>query len=72
MKKLLFLAALVCCFVLSAGEKLPKYIILFIGDGMASPQRMVAEEFAVKSGFGKLAMNHLPCHATTQIGRAHV
>ena len=71
MKKLLFLAVFVCCLVLSAGEKFPKYIILFIGDGMASPQRMVAEEFAVKSGYGKLAMNHLPFHATTRTASAN-
>ena len=71
MKKLLFLAVFVCCLALSAGEKFPRYIILFIGDGMASPQRMVAEEFAVKSGYGKLAMNHLPFHATTRTASAN-
>ena len=71
MKKLLFLAVFVCCLALCAGEKFPKYIILFIGDGMASPQRMVAEEFAVKSGYGKLAMNHLPFHATTRTASAN-
>ena len=42
-----------------------KYIFLFIGDGMAAPQRMVAEEFSVKSGGGKLAMNSLPHKAST-------
>ena len=32
MKKFLFLAALFCVLLLQAGEKLPKYIILFIGE----------------------------------------
>ena len=66
MKKFLFLAALFCVLLLQAGEKLPKYIILFIGDGMATPQRMIAEEFALKSGYGKLLINHFPFHATTR------
>ena len=70
-KTLLFLAVFLCVFVAGAGEKFPKYIILFIGDGMASPQRMIAEEFAVKAGHGKLAMNHLPCHATTRTASAN-
>ena len=66
MKKLLFFALFLCAVLLHAGEKLPKYIILFIGDGMATPQRMIAEEFALKSGYGRLAINHLPYHATTR------
>ena len=44
----------------------PKYIILFIGDGLSTPQRMIAEEFAVKTGHGQLTINHLPNHATTR------
>lgn len=44
----------------------PKYIFLFIGDGMSVPQRMVAEEFAKKSGYGPLAMNILPYQASTR------
>lgn len=43
----------------------PKYVFLFIGDGMSSPQRKVAEEFSVKSGLGRLAMNHFPKQAST-------
>lgn len=66
MKKFLFLAALFCAVLLQGGEKLPKYIILFIGDGMATPQRMIAEEFSLKSGYGKLLINHFPFHATTR------
>jgi alkaline phosphatase len=38
----------------------PKYIFLFIGDGMASPQRQTAEAYSLKRGSGRLAMNHLP------------
>ena len=44
----------------------PKYIFLFIGDGMAAPQRILADEFSRKQGNGPLAMNSLPCHATTR------
>ena len=66
MKKVLLLFLFCCAAMLCAGEKLPKYIILFIGDGMATPQRMIAEEFGLKSGYGKLALNHLPYHATTR------
>ena len=66
MKKLLFAAFFLCALILNAAEKLPKYIILFIGDGMATPQRMIAEEFSLKQGHGKLAINHLPFHATTR------
>ena len=34
---------------LFAGGK-PKYVFVFIGDGMSTPQRMVAEEFAARIG----------------------
>ena len=49
----------------------PKYIILFIGDGMATPQRMVADEFSRKAGRGDLAFNTLPFHATTRTASAN-
>ena len=66
MKKfLLFLClAFVVVSAASAGNA-PKYIFLFIGDGMSTPQRMMADEFSRKSGHGQLAMNTLPFHATT-------
>jgi hypothetical protein len=35
----------------------PKYVFLFIGDGMSVPQRMIADEFSRKTGNGPLAMN---------------
>ena len=44
----------------------PKSVILFIGDGMSTPQRMTANEFSVKCGRGNLAMNRLPQQATTR------
>ena len=57
MKKI-FITLLVALSLCSLYGKAPKYIFLFIGDGMSVPQRMVAEEFAVKTGRGKLA-NHV-------------
>ena len=50
---------------LLAGEN-PKYVFLFIGDGMSVPQRMVAEEFAKKTGRGELAMNRMPYQVATR------
>lgn len=50
----------------AAMASLPMNIILFIGDGMSTPQRMVAEEFSRKVGNGPLAMNAMPCQATTR------
>ncbi len=44
----------------------PKNVILFIGDGMSVPQRMVAEEFSRKAGKGPLAMNAMPHQAPTR------
>ena len=44
----------------------PKYVFLFIGDGMSTPQRMIADEFSRKLGNGQLAINTLPFHATTR------
>ena len=44
----------------------PRNIILFVGDGMSVPQRMVAEEFSRKADLGPLAMNAMPCQATTR------
>ncbi|MGN0826984.1 MAG: alkaline phosphatase [Kiritimatiellia bacterium] len=43
----------------------PKYIFLFIGDGMSLPQRMTAEEVAKALGEPQLEMNHLPHQAVT-------
>ena len=64
MKKTLILLLLLSIFALYG--KNPKYVFLFIGDGMATPQRMVADEFSRKIGKGQLAINTLPFHATTR------
>ena len=47
-------------------DSAPKYVFLFIGDGMSTPQRMVAEEFSVAIGEGALAMNSMPYQANTR------
>jgi alkaline phosphatase len=49
----------------AVGFAAPKYVFLFIGDGMAAPQRQLAEAYALKSGYGPLAMNALPHKALT-------
>ena len=56
---------ILCAASLFAGGR-PKYVFLFIGDGMSIPQRMVAEEFAKKTGRGELVMNRMPYQATTR------
>jgi alkaline phosphatase len=48
-----------------------KYIFLFIGDGMSTPQRMMTEAYSVKTGCGPLAMNTLPYQANTRTGSAN-
>lgn len=65
MKKF-FLLLLFFAAVITLTGKEPKYIFLFIGDGMATPQRMIADEFSRKIGKGKLALNDMPYHATTR------
>ena len=51
MKKVFF-SLLFCAAVLGAVEVKPKYIFLFIGDGMSIPQRIAADEFS-RSAYGK-------------------
>jgi len=41
-------------------------VILFVGDGMSTPQRMTADEFARKAGHPELVLNRLPYQATTR------
>ena len=48
----------------SAFAEKPRYVFLFIGDGMSTPQRMVADEFSRACGNGPLAMNSLPYQST--------
>ncbi|MBO4709637.1 MAG: alkaline phosphatase [Kiritimatiellae bacterium] len=64
MKKIIFLA--MAAIAVSALADRPKYVFLFIGDGMSVPQRMTAEEFSRKSGAGSLAMNAMPFSAMTR------
>ena len=64
MKRIFALVLIFTAVALHGGG--PKYIFLFIGDGLSTPQRMIAEEFARKVGHGELTINHLPNHATTR------
>ncbi len=68
-KKMLLLA---CGAALAAGlhAAAPKYVFMFIGDGMGMPQRMVAEDFSRRSGRGPLAMNALPYQGLTRTASA--
>ena len=66
MRSLVISLAVALAAIASAFAAPPKYVFLFIGDGMSTPQRMVAEEFARKCGRGDLAMNHLPYQANTR------
>ena len=64
MKKLFLLPAALAALSIQAAA--PKSVILFIGDGMSTPQRMTADEFARKTGRPELVMNRLPFQATTR------
>ena len=57
MKKILF-GAFVCASAVAFAAA-PKYVFVFIGDGMSTPQRLMAEDFSKRTGRGELAMNHL-------------
>ncbi len=70
MKKFVILLILFFVGIFMAKADGPKYIFLFIGDGMAAPQRMIAEEFSKMSGNGSLALNNLPVHGTTRTSSA--
>lgn len=49
----------------------PKYVFLFIGDGMSTPQRMVTEDFSRATGRGELAMNAFPYQTNTRTKSAN-
>ena len=66
MKKLFAVFAVLFAVLLVYAAEKPKYVFLFIGDGMSTPQRMIADEFSRKLGRGQLAINTLPMHATTR------
>ena len=65
MKMRRFIFACFALFALSLFADAPKYVFLFIGDGMAVTQRHAAEEFSKKIGRGPLAINSLPCKGLT-------
>ena len=65
MTKMLASAAFAAAAMFAAADA-PRNIILFVGDGMSVPQRMVADEFSRKAGNGPLAMDTLPNHAITR------
>lgn len=48
----------------------PKYVFLFIGDGMGANQRVLAEKVSLASGRGKLEMNHFPVRGETTTSSA--
>ena len=71
----LFLILLATTLTVSAAELQPvKYVFLFIGDGMAPPQRQMAEEFVQKKENRGLWINAMPhkVPTTTQAANAAV
>ena len=70
-RMILLLAVGVCIATAAFAESVPKYVFLFIGDGMSTPQRMVAEEFSLKTGGGDLAMNRMPYQSNTRTKSAN-
>ena len=48
----------------------PKYVFLFIGDGMSIPQRMVTEQFSKLTRGKGLAINNLQCQGVTTTSSA--
>lgn len=66
----LLVAGVIFAMAAFAGSA-PKYVFLFIGDGMSTPQRMVAEEFSIKIGGGELAMNRMPYQSNTRTKSAN-
>lgn len=69
-RKTLLAVFVFVAMAVSAGAK-PKYVFLFIGDGMSVPQRMVAEEYSLKTGGGALHMNSMPYQASTRTKAAN-
>lgn len=60
------------CVSLVAAEH-PKYVFLFIGDGMSLPQRQLAESFLKKTAGAdkQLLINHFPVRASTRTSSAN-
>ncbi|MGN0878161.1 MAG: alkaline phosphatase [Oligosphaeraceae bacterium] len=68
-----FLAVWCLLCVCALGADSPKYVFLFIGDGMSLPQRTLAESFLKRTaGEGQeLLINHLPVRASTRTSSAN-
>lgn len=49
----------------------PKYVFLFIGDGMAAPQRNLTESFLRKTKNKDLLINHFPYKGSTRTSAAN-
>lgn len=68
LRSLVVVASVVCMFASMAhAADMPKYVFFFIGDGMATAQRMAAEEYLKSQGKDGLVMNTFPAYgmATT-------
>ena len=65
------IAILSFLFVFSLMADNPKYVFLFIGDGMSSPQRSMTEAFLKKTKGEQLLINHLPVNAATRTSSAN-
>lgn len=65
-KAFILFAAFIFSAMLFAQNAKPKYVFLFIGDGMSVPQRMLAEEFSKRTGRGPLVINNLPYSCNTR------
>ena len=50
----------------TANAAAPKYVFMFLGDGMSTPQRMIAEEYALATGHGPLTLNHLKMQSSAR------
>lgn len=65
--------SLIICLVVACSlyAKNPKYVFLFIGDGMSSPQRNMAEAYLKATTGEQLFINHMPVKAATKTGSAN-
>jgi alkaline phosphatase len=61
----LFIGFLAVIFSLALNAKQPKYVFLFIGDGMAANHRVMTDQFSRQIGRGPLAMDQLTVKALT-------
>jgi alkaline phosphatase len=60
LKCLVVVVSVVCMFASMVYAEAPKYVFLFIGDGMGTAQRMAAEEYLKSQGKDGLLMNTFP------------